>query len=67
MALHSCGIVRVPLEAVRTEIADGRLVVIFKNASLSPERMHAYHAKVKRLPAKTAEFINFLETSLRSS
>jgi DNA-binding transcriptional LysR family regulator len=67
MALRSCGIIRVPLDAVRTEIADGNLVVIFKNASLSPERMHAYHAKVKRLPAKTAEFINFLETSLQSS
>jgi hypothetical protein len=26
--------------------------------------MRAYYAKVKRLPAKTADFIKFLETTL---
>jgi hypothetical protein len=50
---------------VRTEIADRSLDVIFKNVSLSLERMCAYYAKVKPLPAKTADFIDFLETSLR--
>ncbi len=65
MALDGCGITRVPLHAVRTEIKERRLEVIFKNASLSPERICAYYAKVKRLPAKTADFIGFLETSLR--
>lgn len=65
MALDGCGIIRVPLHAVRTEIADKRLEVIFKNVSLSPERMCAYYAKVKPLPAKTSDFIDFLETSLR--
>jgi DNA-binding transcriptional LysR family regulator len=65
MALNDCGIVRVPLHAVKTEIADRSLEVIFKNISLSLERMCAYYAKVKPLPAKTADFIDFLETSLR--
>jgi DNA-binding transcriptional LysR family regulator len=65
MALDGCGIIRVPLHAVRREIADKRLEVIFKNVSLSPERMCAYYAKVKPLPAKTSDFIDFLETSLR--
>jgi len=65
MALNGCGIIRVPLHAVKKEIADKRLDVIFKNVSLSPERMSAYCAKVKRLPAKTADFIGFLKTSLR--
>jgi hypothetical protein len=55
----------VPLHAVQEEIADKRLDVIFKNVSLSPERMSAYCAKMKRLPAKTADFISFLKTSRR--
>ena len=65
MALNGSGIIRVPLHAVQKEIADKKLDVIFKNVSLSPERMSAYCARVKRLPAKTADFISFLKTSLR--
>jgi DNA-binding transcriptional LysR family regulator len=65
MALNGCGIIRMPLHAVETEIADKRLEVVFKNVSLSPERMCAYYARVKPLPAKTSDFIDFLETSLR--
>jgi DNA-binding transcriptional LysR family regulator len=65
MALQGRGIIRAPLHAVKAEIANGRLDAIFKNASLSPERICAYHAKVKRLPAKTAEFIDFLKRSLK--
>jgi DNA-binding transcriptional LysR family regulator len=67
MALDGCGIIRVPLHAVKTEIAGKRLDVIFKSVSLSPERMCAYYAKVKPLPAKTSDFVDFLETSLRLS
>jgi DNA-binding transcriptional LysR family regulator len=65
MALNGSGIIRVPLHAVKAEIAAKKLGVIFKNMSLSPERMCAYYAKVKPLPAKTSDFIAFLETSLR--
>jgi DNA-binding transcriptional LysR family regulator len=65
MALDGCGIIRVPLHGVKTEITDKRLSVIFKDVSLSPERMCAYYARVKPLPAKTSDFIDFLETSLR--
>ena len=65
MALDGCGIIRVPQHAVAAEIGAGTLEVIFKTMSLSPERMCAYHAKAKRLPAKTADFIAFLETELR--
>ena len=50
---------------ITKEIADKNLDVIFKNVSLSPERLSAYCAKVKRLPAKTIDFISFLKTSLR--
>lgn len=64
MALAGRGIIRVPLHAVRTEIAEKRLDVIFKDVTLSPERMCAYYAKVKPMPAKTADFINFLGSSI---
>jgi DNA-binding transcriptional LysR family regulator len=66
MACDGCGIIRVPLHAVKADIADRKLEVIFKNAALSPERMCAYYAKAKRLPAKTADFVNFLTSALRS-
>jgi len=64
MALNGYGIIRVPHFAVRSQIAAKRLTVILKSVALSPERLCAYYAKVKPLPAKTADFINFLETSL---
>ena len=64
MALRDCGIIRVPLHAVSTEIAAKRLQVIFQHASLSPERMSVYVAKAKRLPAKTANFIDFLKAAV---
>ena len=60
MALHDCGVVRVPLYAAKAEIAAKRLEVILKNATLSPERVCAYVAKAKRLPAKSGDFIGFL-------
>jgi DNA-binding transcriptional LysR family regulator len=65
MALDGSGIIRVPLHTVQKEIADKRLDVLFKTVSLSPERMSAYCAKMKRLPAKTSDFINFLKISLK--
>jgi DNA-binding transcriptional LysR family regulator len=64
MALAGCGIVRVPHHAVRAEIAGKRLELLFRQATLSPERMGAYVAKAKRLPAKTADFIEFLSAAL---
>ena len=65
MALNGSGIIRVPLYTVEKEIAEKRLNVLFKTVSLSPERMSAYCAKMKHLPTKTSDFINFLKTSLK--
>jgi DNA-binding transcriptional LysR family regulator len=65
MALDGCGIIRVPLHAAKAEIAAKRLEVVLKHLSLSPERMSAYYARIKPLPAKTADFVDFLATSLR--
>jgi DNA-binding transcriptional LysR family regulator len=64
MALHGCGIIRVPLDSVEREIAAKGLEAIFRKSSLSPERMCAYVAKAGRLPAKTAEFVKFLKAEL---
>jgi len=64
MALHDCGIIRVPFDTVKTEIAAEKLEVIFRKSSLSPERMGAYVAKAGRLPAKTADFVSFLKAAL---
>jgi DNA-binding transcriptional LysR family regulator len=64
LALQHCGVIRVPFHAVRSEIAARRLEVIFKASSLSPERISAYVARSKRLPTKTANFIDFLKASL---
>jgi DNA-binding transcriptional LysR family regulator len=57
----------VPLHAVRSDIAARRLEVLFKAATLSPERIGVYVAKSKRLPAKTANFIDFLKSALGRS
>jgi DNA-binding transcriptional LysR family regulator len=64
LALQHCGITRVPFHAAGDDIAARRLEVIFKASTLSPERMGAYVAKSKRLPAKTANFIDFLKFML---
>jgi len=67
LAVKGCGIVRAPLYAVKSEIAKKKLVTILNDASLSPERMCAYYAKAKHLPAKTLEFLTYLERSLKGS
>lgn len=65
LALDGRGIIRVPFYAVKAELASKRLDAIFKNVSLSPERLTAYCARARRVPAKTAEFISFLTTAVR--
>jgi DNA-binding transcriptional LysR family regulator len=67
MALQGSGIIRVPFYAVKAEIAAKKLELVLKTLALSPERLGVYFAKGKRLPAKTAEFIAFLQSSLGES
>jgi DNA-binding transcriptional LysR family regulator len=64
MALQGHGIVRVPRHAVKPHLADKTLQAIFEGATLSPERMRAYFSKAKHLPAKTTDFIHFLQGSV---
>jgi DNA-binding transcriptional LysR family regulator len=64
MALDGYGIIRVPLYAVKAELADKSLVAIFEGLTHSPERMRAYFSKAKHLPAKTTNFVQFLRTAL---
>jgi DNA-binding transcriptional LysR family regulator len=64
MALQGHGIARVPRHAVRAELANKSLEAMFELATLSPERMCAYYSKAKHLPAKTTDFVNFLQTAI---
>jgi DNA-binding transcriptional LysR family regulator len=64
MALEGEGIIRVPHYAVKARLADKSLQAIFEGATVSPERMRAYFSKAKHLPAKTTDFIQFLQASI---
>jgi DNA-binding transcriptional LysR family regulator len=64
MALEGHGIVRVPLYAVKAELANKTLEAIFEGVTLSSERMRAYFSKAKNLPAKTSDFVQFLRASV---
>ena len=64
MALQGYGIVRVPHYAVRAELANKTLEAMFEGATLSPERMCAYFSKAKHLPAKTIDFVHFLQDAI---
>jgi len=37
---------------------------LFEQATLSPERVCAYYSKAKHLPAKTLDFVNFLQSMI---
>jgi hypothetical protein len=37
---------------------------MFEQATLSPERVCAYYSKAKHLPAKTIDFVNFLQSAI---
>ena len=64
MALHGHGIVRVPHYAVKARLANKTLHTIFEGMTASPERVRAYFSKAKHLPAKTMDFIQFLQASI---
>jgi DNA-binding transcriptional LysR family regulator len=56
--------VRVPRYAVRAELVSKSLEALFEQATLSPERVCAYYSKGKHLPAKTIDFVNFLQSAI---
>lgn len=64
MALQGYGIIRVPRYAVKAELAAKSLKTIFEDVTLSPERVCAYFSKAKHLPAKTSDFVQFLQTAI---
>jgi DNA-binding transcriptional LysR family regulator len=64
MAVQGDGIIRVPHYAVKARLADKTLQPILESVTVSPERMHAYFSKAKHLPAKTTDFIDFLQTAI---
>jgi DNA-binding transcriptional LysR family regulator len=64
MGLEGLGVIRVPRYTVQAQLKKKSLEAIFEGVALSPERLFAYFSKAKLLPAKTTEFIRFLQTSL---
>jgi LysR family transcriptional regulator for bpeEF and oprC len=64
MAEQGHGIIRVPHYAVKARLADKTLQAIFEGMTPSPERMRAYFSKAKQLPAKTTDFIDFLQAAV---
>jgi DNA-binding transcriptional LysR family regulator len=64
MALQGHGIIRIPHYAVKARLADKTLQAIFEGMTPSPERVRAYFSKAKHLPAKTTDFIDFLQASV---
>jgi DNA-binding transcriptional LysR family regulator len=61
MALQGRGIIRVPHDAAKAHLASKALRALFEGVTASPERMRAYYSKAKPLPAKTTDFIQFLQ------
>jgi DNA-binding transcriptional LysR family regulator len=64
MALQGHGIIRVPHYVVKARLADKKLQAIFEGMTISPERVRAYFSKAKHLPAKTTDFIRFLQAPI---
>jgi DNA-binding transcriptional LysR family regulator len=67
MAPQGHGIIRVPHYAVKARLANKTPQTIFEGLTVSPERVRAYFSKAKHLPAKTTDFIYFLQASIAAS
>ena len=65
MALAGAGIVRVPHVVAKAHLADKSLQAVLEGMTHSPERMRAYFSKAKHLPAKTSDFVAFLQASAK--
>jgi LysR family transcriptional regulator for bpeEF and oprC len=64
MAQQGHGIIRVQHSAVKARLADKTLQAIFEGTTSSPEHVRAYFSKAKHLPAKTTDFIDFLQAAV---
>jgi len=64
VAEEGLGIVRIPYHAVKAALHGKTLEAIFETVTLSPEHLSLFFPKSKNLPAKTANFIDFVHASL---
>jgi DNA-binding transcriptional LysR family regulator len=58
------GIIRGPFNAVKGELAAHRLEILLEEMTLSPERLSLHFSKGKNLPAKTRDFVEFVQSSV---
>ncbi len=63
IALDGLGVIRVPRYSVKEALEKKRLESIFDDQAQSPERLRAYFAQTKYLPAKISNFVDFLRKS----
>lgn len=63
-AIQGLGIVRIPANLVKDDIAAGRLTAIFADGLRTNQTVRALFPRVKNLPAKTQLFLGFLERHL---
>jgi len=63
-AVGGLGIVRLPTYIAAKDIADGNLKVIFREITLSHEKMRAFYARSEYVPTKIPIFLDFLKTEI---
>jgi DNA-binding transcriptional LysR family regulator len=64
-ALNGLGIARIPDYVARNDIKAGRLESVFDGMSNSKQAMRAFYPKTKKMPAKIAVFLDFLERRVK--
>lgn len=64
MAVEGCGVIRVPRVLVAGLVESGALQVVLQSASTPADRVSIYYSKAKALPAKTTDFIGFVQGEL---
>lgn len=67
VAIEGLGIIRIPFHAVKAALDTKQLETIFQDMTLSPERLSLYFYKSKNVPAKTINFIDFVQSSLATN
>jgi LysR family transcriptional regulator for bpeEF and oprC len=63
-AIEGLGLVRIPYLAAKAALESKKLEAILEEATLSPERLSLYFYESKNVPAKTINFIDFVQSSL---
>jgi DNA-binding transcriptional LysR family regulator len=64
-AINNLGITRIPEYVVHNDIEKGRLESVFDGMSRTRQGIRAFYPKTKKMPAKIAVFLDFLECRVK--